>query len=193
MLGVVVFIIHRSLTWTTGSFTYLRDLFACLYSSVQCCFTSTEAVQTKVCTRWTSVDGLIRRTFVVSVIETDTGEISGRARLKSSHHRRLFFSSWPSNVHRNHQAYQGRGKNGTENESPGPPQCSHSFCGLWVALSLGFHGVRFTPTETIRLIRGRAKVVEEGDYNYTYRYSATARMTPPLRWAAAMRAILTVH
>ena len=30
---------------------------------------------------------------------------------------------------------------------------------------------------------------EEGDYNYTYRYTVTTRMTSALRWAA-MRAIL---
>ena len=30
---------------------------------------------------------------------------------------------------------------------------------------------------------------EEGDYNYTYRYTITTRMIPALRWAA-MRAIL---
>ena len=30
---------------------------------------------------------------------------------------------------------------------------------------------------------------EKGDYNYTYRYTVTTRMTPALRWAA-MRAIL---
>ena len=29
-------------------------------------------------------------------------------------------------VHRNRTVYQGRGKNGTGNESPGPPPCSHS-------------------------------------------------------------------
>ena len=32
-------------------------------------------------------------------------------------------------------------------------------------------------------------VGEEGDYNYTYRYTVTTRMTPALR-SAAMRAIL---
>ena len=35
----------------------------------------------------------------------------------------------------------------------------------------------------------RREVGEEGDYNYTYRYTMTIRMTPALRWAA-MRAIL---
>ena len=33
------------------------------------------------------------------------------------------------------------------------------------------------------------EVGEEGDYNYTYRYTVTTRMIPALRWAA-MRAIL---
>ena len=33
------------------------------------------------------------------------------------------------------------------------------------------------------------EVGEEGDYNYTYRYTFTTRMIPALRWAA-MRAIL---
>ena len=33
------------------------------------------------------------------------------------------------------------------------------------------------------------EVAEEGDYNYTYRYTVTTRMIPALRWAA-MRAIL---
>ena len=52
------------------------------------------------------------------------------------------------------------------------------------------------PTETVRLIRdgekgkGCMEVGEEGDY--TYRYTATTRMTPALRWAV-MRAILMFH
>ena len=33
------------------------------------------------------------------------------------------------------------------------------------------------------------EVGEEGDYNYTYRYTVITRMIPALRWAA-MRAIL---
>ena len=33
------------------------------------------------------------------------------------------------------------------------------------------------------------EVGEEGDYNYTYRYTVTTRMIPALRWAA-MRGIL---
>ena len=33
------------------------------------------------------------------------------------------------------------------------------------------------------------EVGEEGDYNYTHRYTATIRMIPALRWAA-MRAIV---
>ena len=33
---------------------------------------------------------------------------------------------------------------------------------------------------------------EEGDYNDTYRYTVTTRMTPALRWAV-MRAILLFH
>ena len=47
----------------------------------------------------------------------------------------------------------------------------------------------------MRLIRdgekggGGMEVGEEGDYNYTYRYTVTTRMIPALRWAA-MRAIL---
>ena len=36
------------------------------------------------------------------------------------------------------------------------------------------------------------EVGEEGDYNYTYRYTVTTIMTPALRWAA-MRAILMFH
>ena len=32
----------------------------------------------------------------------------------------------------------------------------------------------------------------EGDYNYTYRYTVTTRMTPAIRWAA-IRAILMFH
>ena len=32
----------------------------------------------------------------------------------------------------------------------------------------------------------------EGDYNSTYRYTVTTRVTPVLRWAA-MRAILMFH
>ena len=39
---------------------------------------------------------------------------------------------------------------------------------------------------------GGMKVGEEGDYNYTYRYTITTRMTPALRWAA-MRAIFMFH
>ena len=37
------------------------------------------------------------------------------------------------------------------------------------------------------------EVGEEGDYNYTYRYSVTTRMTSALRWAAAIRAMLVFH
>ena len=36
------------------------------------------------------------------------------------------------------------------------------------------------------------EVGEEGDYNYTYRYTVTTRMTPALRWAAT-KAILMFH
>ena len=36
------------------------------------------------------------------------------------------------------------------------------------------------------------EVGEEGDYNYTYRYTVTTRMTSALRWVA-MRAILMFH
>ena len=54
------------------------------------------------------------------------------------------------NVHRNHEAYLGRGEEGGG---------------------------------------GGMEVGEEGDYNYTYRYTVTTRMIPALRWAA-MRAIL---
>ena len=67
----------------------------------------------------------------------------------------------------------------------------------WIATDLWdvfffFRGT-LRPTETIRLIRdGRMEVQEEGDYNYTYRYTVTTRMTPALRWAA-IRAILMFH
>ena len=51
----------------------------------------------------------------------------------------------------------------------------------------------------MRLIRDGEKwgeagieVGEEGDYNYTYRYTVTTRMTSALRWVA-MRAILMFH
>ena len=37
------------------------------------------------------------------------------------------------------------------------------------------------------------EVGEEGDYNYTYRYSVITRMTSALRWAAAMRSMLVFH
>ena len=33
---------------------------------------------------------------------------------------------------------------------------------------------------------------EEGDYNYTYRYTVTTKMTPALRWAA-MTDVLMFH
>ena len=36
------------------------------------------------------------------------------------------------------------------------------------------------------------EVGEEGDYNYTYRYTVTTRMTPELRWAAIW-AIVMFH
>ena len=36
------------------------------------------------------------------------------------------------------------------------------------------------------------EVQEEGDYNYTYRYTVTTGMTPALRWVA-MTAILMFH
>ena len=47
-------------------------------------------------------------------------------------------------------------------------------------------------TETIRLIREGVVDMEvggEGDYNYFYHYTVTARMTSALRWAV-MRSIL---
>ena len=37
------------------------------------------------------------------------------------------------------------------------------------------------------------EVGEEGDYNYTYRYSVSTRVTAALQWAAAMRAQLVSH
>ena len=54
-----------------------------------------------------------------------------------------------------------------------------------------------TSTETIRLIRngengGRGYEGGRRGRLYTYRYTATTRMTPALRWAA-MRAILMFH
>ena len=56
--------------------------------------------------------------------------------------------------------------------------------------------VCLTSTETSRLIRDRATVVEEGGRKggrlYIYCYTATTRMTPALRWAA-MRAVLKFH
>ena len=36
------------------------------------------------------------------------------------------------------------------------------------------------------------EVREEGDYNYTYRYTVNTGMIPTLRWAV-MRAILMFH
>ena len=36
------------------------------------------------------------------------------------------------------------------------------------------------------------EVGEEGEYNYTYRYTITTKVTPALKWAA-MRAILMFH
>ena len=62
----VVSIVHRTLTWTTGSLTCVCDLFAC------------------VCTLGTSVSGLIRRTYVVC-IECDSREILGRAQNLVTH------------------------------------------------------------------------------------------------------------
>ena len=73
-------------------------------------------------------------------------------------------------------------------------------------LVYGWVGVRktwcLTSTETMRLIRdgekgrgaeGGMEMVEEGNYNYTYRYAAvTTRVTSALRWAS-MRAILMFH
>ena len=56
------------------------------------------------------------------------------------------------NVHRNHKAYQGRG----------------------------------------RRVRGSMEGGEEVDYNYTYRYTVTTRMTAALRWAGT-RAVLMFH
>ena len=51
MLGYFgVSIVHRTLTWTTGSLTCVRDLFACVY------------------TRGTSIDSLIRRTFAGDLV-----------------------------------------------------------------------------------------------------------------------------
>ena len=53
-------------------------------------------------------------------------------------------------------------------------------------------------TETIRVIRdgekggGGMEGREEGDYNDTYRYTVTIRMTPALRWTV-MKAILIFH
>ena len=59
--------------------------------------------------------------------------------------------------------------------------------------------VLITCTETTRLIwdgekrgEGGMEVGGEGDYNYTYRYTVTTRMTPALRWAA-MRAVFMFH
>ena len=40
--------------------------------------------------------------------------------------------------------------------------------------------------------KGGMEVGKEGDYNHTYLYTVTTRMTPALRWAA-MRAILMFH
>ena len=40
--------------------------------------------------------------------------------------------------------------------------------------------------------KGGMEVGKEGDYNHTYRYTVTTRMTPELRWAA-VRAILMFH
>ena len=59
MLGYLdISIIHRTLTWTTGSLTCVCDLFACVY------------------TRGTSIYSLIRMIFAT---EFDSGETSGRA------------------------------------------------------------------------------------------------------------------
>ena len=61
MLGhFVVFIIHRTLTRTTGSLTCVCDLFAYVY------------------TLGTSVYSFIRRIFVRVYTELDSGEMSGR-------------------------------------------------------------------------------------------------------------------
>ena len=54
-----------------------------------------------------------------------------------------------------------------------------------------------TSTETTRLIRdgekGGSGYGGGGRRLYTYRYTVTTRMTPALRWAATMRAILIFH
>ena len=40
-----VSVIHRILTWTMGSLTCVRDLFACVYSKKTWCLTSTETIR----------------------------------------------------------------------------------------------------------------------------------------------------